>query len=168
MFVLRLPHVSPQDGTDPDQFYWALVVTSLIEIYAAMLSISMPTNSFGDACCLSFCWWQMTFGHPDSTPILSHRVGWVLNVSPALMSDLMLWDTYVMNTGATLLVMMDLALLFRKLTIWGELLLGERLSVAMSLPCRMMPFSRLEEVNDCGAALAVVPIMHVLMNKDTF
>lgn len=62
--------------------------------------------------------------------------------------------TYVMTTGATLLVMMDLPLLLWMLSVWKEALLADRLLSVIPLPWKL----------SCsvgwGAALAVVPILH--------
>lgn len=63
--------------------------------------------------------------------------------------------------------MMDLALLLRKLTIWGELFPGEARSGAMRSPWRMALC--LEGTSDCWTVLALVPIMHALFEqRDTW
>lgn len=61
--------------------------------------------------------------------------------------------TYVMTTGATLLVMMDLALLLWMLSAWKEALLADRLLSVIPLPWK------LSRSVGWGAALAVVPIL---------
>lgn len=74
---------------------------------------------------------------------------------------MLMLDTYVMTTGATLLVMMDLALLLWMLTVWSELTLSDCLLSAIALP---LPWTPSCGAGGCGAALAVVPILHTQLS----
>lgn len=66
--------------------------------------------------------------------------------------------TYVMTTGATLLVIMDLALLLWMLTVWKGLMLRDCLLSAIPLTWRLSSGEAAD--TGCGAALAVVPMLH--------
>lgn len=62
-----------------------------------------------------------------------------------------------MTTGATLLVMMDLALLLWNPKVWKEWMLRERWSSMLPSPGTLL--SRGDAETACCAALAVVPII---------
>lgn len=66
-------------------------------------------------------------------------------------------DTHVITTGATLLGMMDLALLLCKLVVWKDCTLSECLPSMVLLPCR--PSKEVPAETVCWAVLAVVPIV---------
>lgn len=66
-----------------------------------------------------------------------------------------------MTTGATLLVIMDLALLLWMLTVWKGLMVRDCLLSAIPLP--WTPSSGDATETGCGAALAVVPMLHKLL-----
>lgn len=66
-----------------------------------------------------------------------------------------------MTTGATLLVMMDLALLLWMLTVWEGLVQRDCLLSAIPLPWTLSSGDATE--TGCGAALAVVPMLHKLL-----
>lgn len=72
--------------------------------------------------------------------------------------------TYVMTTGATLLVMMDLALLLWSPKVWKEWMLRERWS--SMLPSPGAPLSGGDAETACCAALAVVPIIRRRLRRD--
>lgn len=79
-------------------------------------------------------------------------------------------ETYVITTGATLLVMIDLALPLWIFTVWEELMLRDCLLFTTPLPWRLSSVGGCwcaatedmepETEMGCGAALAVVPILH--------
>lgn len=69
-----------------------------------------------------------------------------------------------MTTGATLLVMMDLALLLWSPRVWKEWMLRERWS--SMLPSPGAPLSGGDAETACCAALAVVPIIRGRLRRD--
>lgn len=69
-----------------------------------------------------------------------------------------------MTTGATLLVIMDLALLLWMLTVWKGLMLSDCLLSAIPFTWRL--WSGEAAGAGCGAALAVVPMLHKQLAKD--
>jgi len=72
--------------------------------------------------------------------------------------------THVMTTGATLLVMMDLALLLWSPRVWKEWMLRECWSSMLPSPVALL--SRGDAETACCAALAVVPIIRRRLCRD--
>lgn len=70
----------------------------------------------------------------------------------------------MMTTGATLLVIMDLALLLWILTVWKGLMLSDCLLSAIPFTWRLS--SGEEAETGCGAALAVVPMLHKQLPRE--
>lgn len=122
-----------------------------------------PGPDGAQACCPRSSQLYSLFGerhHGSETPVCSYTckhthtdsIRWLI-FSSTHSEQCRCW-TYVMTTGATLLVMMDLPLLLWMLSVWKEALLADRLLSVIPLPWKL----------SCsvgwGAALAVVPILH--------
>lgn len=112
-------------------------------------------NQLLDNCCGSM-YKRGKLDRTNSSPILTAYI---------ILDNYFGISAYVITTGATLFVIMDLALLLGMFRVCKELVLTERLSSAMSPACWSI---RCVGVTDAGwdPALAVVPIIRTELQSD--